>query len=329
MSAQQPIRPAPQPPVPPIPLDVEAVRRGAWIRVPSALLRTARPRQWVKNLLVFAAPLTGSELTARQFRSRGDSALGGAALAFVVFTLASCSVYFVNDTVDAERDRQHPRKRMRPIASGELNEATALVVAGLCLVAALSLSLAAPGYGLTVAVTAYLATSFLYSLGLKHLAVLELTLVASGFVLRALGGAASSQVPPSGWFVLVCSLGALLVATAKRHTELAGLGAPAAAHRPSLRHYTAPGLRTAQRVIALAMVAAYLAWALVEHDAGVRVWHVATLVPLVAALLRFDRLTSRDTTSHIEDLLIRDTPMILLELWWLTLFAVGFAAPAM
>ncbi|SEL57329.1 decaprenyl-phosphate phosphoribosyltransferase [Streptacidiphilus jiangxiensis] len=328
MSAPQPIRPA-QPPVPPLPLDVEAVRRGAWVRVPSALLRTARPRQWVKNLLVFAAPLTGSELTARQFEARGGSALGGAALAFVVFTLASCAVYFVNDTVDAERDRQHPRKCRRPIASGELSEGTAVMVAGLCLVAALTLSLTAPGYGLTVAVTAYLVTSFLYSLGLKHLAVLELTLVASGFVLRALGGAASSQVPPSGWFVLVCSLGALLVATAKRHTELAGLGGPAAAHRPSLQHYTAPGLRVAQRVIALAMVAAYLAWALMEPDPRERVWHVATVLPLVAALVRFDRLTSRGTTSHIEDLLIRDTVMIMLELCWLVLFAVGFAAPAM
>ncbi|WP_152627899.1 decaprenyl-phosphate phosphoribosyltransferase [Streptacidiphilus neutrinimicus] len=329
MSAPQPIRPAPQSPVPPLPLDVDAVRRGAWVRVPSALLRTSRPRQWVKNLLVFAAPLTGSELTARQFEARGGSALGGAALAFVVFTLASCAVYFVNDTVDAERDRQHPRKCRRPIASGELSESTAVTVAGICLAAALTLSLAAPGYGLTVAVTAYLVTSFLYSLGLKHLAVLELTLVASGFVLRALGGAASSQVPPSGWFVLVCSLGALLVATAKRHTELAGLGAPAAAHRPSLRHYTASGLRVAQRVIALAMVAAYLAWALVERDGRERVWHVATVVPLIGALVRFDRLTSRGTTSHIEDLLIRDTPMILLELWWLVLFAVGFAAPAL
>jgi decaprenyl-phosphate phosphoribosyltransferase len=329
MSAPQPIRPVPQPPGPPIPLDVDAVRRGAWVRVPSALLRTARPRQWVKNLLVFAAPLTGSELTARQFERRGDSALVGAALAFLVFTLASCAVYFVNDTLDAERDRRHPRKCLRPIASGELSESTAVVVAGLCLVAALILSLAAPGYGLTVAVTAYLVTSFLYSLGLKHLAVLELTLVASGFVLRALGGAASSKVPPSGWFVLVCSLGALLVATAKRHTELAGLGAPAAAHRPSLRHYTASGLRTAQRVLALAMVAAYLAWALMERDTHERVWHVATVVPLTAALVRFDRLTARGTTSHIEDLLIRDTPMILLELWWLVLFAVGFAAPAM
>ncbi|MEZ0070038.1 decaprenyl-phosphate phosphoribosyltransferase [Streptacidiphilus sp. MAP12-20] len=322
MTAPQPIRPV-QPTTPFV------ARRTGWARWPSAVLRTARPRQWVKNLLVFAAPLTGSELTARQFEARGGSALGGAAVAFVVFTLASCAVYFVNDAVDAERDRQHPRKCLRPIASGELSETAAMAVAATCLAAALAVSLTAPGYGLTIAVSAYLVTSFLYSLGLKHLAVLELTLVASGFVLRALGGAASSQVPPSGWFVLVCSLGALLVATAKRHTELAGLGDPAAAHRPSLQHYTASGLRVAQRVIALAMVAAYLAWALVEPDARTRAWHVATVVPLVAALIRFDRLTSAGTTSHIEDLLIRDTPMIALELTWLLLFALGFAAPAM
>ncbi|WP_084713821.1 decaprenyl-phosphate phosphoribosyltransferase [Streptacidiphilus rugosus] len=322
MSAPQPVRPV-QPTTPFV------GRRTGWVRFPSAVLRTARPRQWVKNLLVFAAPLTGSELTARQFEARGGSALGGAALAFVVFTLASCSVYFVNDAVDAERDRQHPRKCLRPIASGELSETAAMAVAATCVAAALAVSLTAPGFGLTIAVSAYLVTSFLYSLGLKHLAVLELTLVASGFVLRALGGAASSQVPPSGWFVLVCSLGALLVATAKRHTELAGLGDPAAAHRPSLQHYTASGLRLAQRVIALAMVAAYLAWALLEADPRTRGWHVATVIPLSAALIRFDGLTSRGTTNHIEDLLIRDAPMIAFEIAWLLLFALGFAAPAM
>jgi decaprenyl-phosphate phosphoribosyltransferase len=329
MTTPQPVRPV-QPPnaTTPATAFVDG-RRAGWARWPSAVLRTSRPRQWVKNLLVFAAPLTGSELTARHFEARGGSALGGAAVAFVVFTLASCSVYFVNDAVDAERDRQHPRKCLRPIASGELSESAAMVIAGLLLAAALSLSLSAPGYGLTLAVSAYLVTSFLYSLGLKHLAVLELTLVASGFVLRALGGAASSQVPPSGWFVLVCSLGALLVATAKRHTELAGLGAPAAAHRPSLRHYTPGGLRVAQRVIALALVAAYLAWALMEPDHAVRTWHVATVVPLVGALIRFDRLTSRGTTSHIEDLLIKDALMIFMELNWLMLFALGFAAPEM
>ena len=320
MSASQPTR---QPVAAPAVEAEPPVRRPAWVRLPVAAVQTARPRQWPKNLLVFAAPLTGSAL------ARGSTALGGATAALVVFTLASCAVYFVNDSVDAERDRQHPRKRLRPVASGDLGQNQALALAAGCVLAAAVLAAGTgrliPGYGLALALTAYLTTSFLYSFGLKHLPVIELALVASGFVLRALGGAAAAQVPPSGWFVLVCSLGALLVVIAKRYTEITSLGAPAARHRPSLRRYTPRGLRTAQRAAALLMVAAYLAWAATEPDAWAGCWHLATAVPLVCALVRFDRLTATATTGHIEDLIIRDVPMVCFEAFWLLVFVVGLA----
>ncbi|MEY9967941.1 decaprenyl-phosphate phosphoribosyltransferase [Streptacidiphilus sp. MAP12-16] len=315
MTIQQPAQPAPPTVVTPL----VPARRPTWVRWPVAAVRTARPRQWPKNLLVFAAPLTGSAL------SRGSTALGGATLAFVVFTLASCAVYFVNDALDAERDRQHPRKCLRPVACGDLSETHALALACVCVCLAWAVGLVTPGYGLILAVTAYLATSFLYSAKLKHVPVVELAVVASGFVLRALGGAAAVHVPPSGWFVLVCSLGALLVVVAKRFTELTSLGAPAAGHRPSLRRYTPRGLRTAQRLVALAMIAAYFTWAWTEADAWTADWHLATTVPLVAALVRFDRLTATGTTGQIEDLLIRDVPMLCLELLWLVLFVIGLA----
>jgi decaprenyl-phosphate phosphoribosyltransferase len=320
MSAQQPAQP-------PAPAAAVAAllpsRRPGWVRWPVAAVRTARPRQWPKNFLVFAAPMTGSAL------ARGSAALSGAMVALLVFTLASCAVYFVNDAVDAERDRQHPRKCLRPVACGDLSENHALALAAGCVVAAAGLvavtGLLASDYGLALAVAAYLASSFLYSFGLKHLPVVELALVASGFVLRALGGAAASHVPPSGWFILVCSLGALLVVIAKRYTEITSLGAPAARHRPSLRRYTPRGLRISQRLVALLMVAAYLAWALTEPDPWTGRWHLATAVPLVAALVRFDRLTATATTGHIEDLIIRDLPMVCLEMVWLVVFVTGLA----
>jgi len=320
VSASQPTR---QPVAAPAVDAVLPVRRSGWARIPAAAVRTARPRQWPKNVLVFAAPLTGSAL------ARGSAALSGATVALLVFTLASCAVYFVNDAVDAERDRQHPRKCLRPVACGDLSENHALALAGGCVLAAAALTavtgLLVSGYGLALALTAYLATSFLYSFGLKHLPVIELALVASGFVLRALGGAAASHVPPSGWFILVCSLGALLVVIAKRYTEITSLGGPAARHRPSLRRYTPRGLRAAQRVAALLMVAAYLALAATEPDAWAGRWHLATAVPLVAALVRFDRLTATATTGHIEDLIIRDVPMVCFEAVWLLVFVVGLA----
>jgi len=315
MSIQPPTGPGPAAVAAPL---IEA-RRPGWVRWPLAAVLTARPRQWPKNLLVFAAPLTGSEL------GRSGTAMAGALAAVVVFTLASCSVYFVNDVLDAERDRQHPRKCTRPVACGDLGEVHALALACLCVAGAAVVASFTPGLGLLVAVTAYLATSFLYCAKLKHIPVLELLVVASGFVLRALGGASASQVPPSGWFVLVCSLGALLVVVAKRFTELSALADAAAAHRPSLRHYSPRGLRAAQRLIAVTMVAAYCTWAATEAAPWTVDWHLASTVPLIAALVRFDRLTGSGSTRHIEDLLIRDLPMVCAELTWLAVFVVGLA----
>ncbi len=313
------IRPmVPQPPTLPAPdlsLPTATTRpvRFGW---PIAVLRTSRPRQWPKNLLVFAAPVAGAS------RGRADG-MAYALVAFGVFTLASCAVYFVNDVVDAERDRSHPRKRTRPVASGQLGARHALAVAVACVVLAEAGGLVIGSAGLVATVTAYLALSFLYSFTLKHIPVLELTLVASGFVLRALGGAAAAKVPPSGWFVLVCSLGALLVAISKRYTELAGLGSTAAGHRPCLRRYTPGGLRLAQRFVGVAMIAAYLSWALLNGSPWAVDCHLVSAVPLAAALLRFDWLTGRATMTRVEDLITRDGPMLGCEFVWLLLFIAG------
>jgi decaprenyl-phosphate phosphoribosyltransferase len=280
-----------------------------------AVLRTARPRQWPKNLLVFAAPLAGTSL------GRPDG-LAYALVAAVAFTVASVAVYMVNDVADAERDRRHPVKRRRPIAAGELPKAHAVAVAVGCVVVALAAGFLIRTPLLTVIIAAYIASSLLYSLVLKHIPVIELMFVASGFVLRALGGAAATHVPP-GWFLLVCSLGALLVATAKRYTEMAVLGPEAVRHRPSMRWYRPAALRLTQRITAVTMIITYALWALGEHDNWIRAWHLASTLPLAGALARFDRLTALATPRPVEDLLVRDTPMVLLELAWLLMFVTG------
>ncbi|MCX4747007.1 decaprenyl-phosphate phosphoribosyltransferase [Kitasatospora sp. NBC_01287] len=313
MTAQPPVLPAPE--LRPIPT---GATRPARFGLPGAMLRTARPRQWPKNLLVFAAPVAAAD------RGRIEG-LGGALAAFAVFTLASCAVYFVNDVADAERDRQHPVKCARPVAGGELSERHALAVAVACVALAEAGALALASAGLAICVTGYLAMSFLYSATLKHLPVIELTMLASGFVLRAIGGAAAAEVAPSGWFVLVCSLGALLVALSKRYTELAGLGPAAAGHRPCLRRYTPAGLRLAQRAVSAAMIGAYLGWALLNGSDWAIDWHLVTVLPLAAALLRFDRLTGRATMARVEDLITRDGPMLGCELVWLVLFVAAGA----
>jgi decaprenyl-phosphate phosphoribosyltransferase len=281
-----------------------------------AAVLAARPRQWPKNLLVFAAPLAGATL------GRPDG-FGYALVAFAAFTAASSAVYLINDVMDAERDRLHPTKRSRPVASGRLPKPLALVLAGVGLGLAMLASAAIREPRLALVIGTYVLTSWLYSVGLKHVPGVELAFVASGFVLRAIGGAVATHVPPSPWFLLVCSLGALMVAIGKRYTELSVLGTEAAAHRPVMRWYRIWLLRAGQRATSVVMLAAYVLWALAEHDSWMRGWHVASAIPLAATLIRFDRLTGLADGRPVEDLISRDPTMICAELVWLATFTVG------
>jgi decaprenyl-phosphate phosphoribosyltransferase len=286
-----------------------------------AAVRAARPRQWLKNLLVFAAPLAGAT-TGR------PGGLAYAAAAFVAFSCASASVYYVNDVMDVDRDRRHPVKCSRPIASGDLAVRDAIVIA-------VALAGLAAGSGFAIgtpmlsAVTGgYLVSSTFYSTRGKHLPYLELLLVASGFVLRVLAGAAATRVPPSPWFLGVCSLGALSVAVAKRYTELTSLGADAVKHRPVARFYPSALLRAIQVLLAAGMVATYLMWAAAAAGGG-RYWQVASALPLTLALIRFGVLTGRRTVRPVEDILTRDGLMLACEVAWLALFTIGSAATMM
>ena len=288
------------------------VSPARWLR---AAIMTTRPRQWPKNLLVFAAPLAGASL------GRNDG-LGYALLAMFAFGCASAAVYFVNDVADVERDRRHPVKRNRPIASGALPEQHAIVLAVLAALCAVGAGVVIREPLLVATASAYLCLSFLYSFKLKHVPFVEMLIVASGFVLRVLGGAAATHVKPSVWFLLVCSLGALGVTVAKRYTELTSLGADAVKHRPVMRWYRPEMLRIAQVTIGVGMLATYLMWALSESSAA-RPWHLASALPLAAALVRFGVLAGRRTVRPVEDLITRDVVMLCCEAAWLILFCVG------
>jgi decaprenyl-phosphate phosphoribosyltransferase len=287
-----------------------------WLVWPAALLRASRPRQWPKNLLVFAAPLAGASLGR-------DDGPAYALVAAAAFCAASMAVYLINDVLDAERDQRHPVKRLRPVAAGDIRKSHAVLVAVVCSALAVA---AGPVYRiplLALITAGYLILSLLYCLVLKHVPVLELLFVASGFMLRVLGGAAATHVVPSVWFLLVCSLGALLVATAKRFTELTVLGDGAVRHRPAMRRYQTGPLRLAQRLAANAMIITYLLWAAGEHGAWLQGFHLASAAPLALALARFDELTARPTIRPVEDLLTRDPTIVVFELAWLLLFCAG------
>jgi decaprenyl-phosphate phosphoribosyltransferase len=280
-----------------------------------AAIRTTRPRQWPKNLLVFAAPLAAASFGR-------DHGFYYALIAMLAFACASSAVYFVNDVVDVERDRRHPVKRNRPIASGALPERHAVVLALLATVLAVGAGVVIREPLVVATVVAYLCESFLYSFRLKHVPFVEMVLVASGFLLRVLGGAAATHVRLSIWFLLVCSLGALGVAIAKRYTELTSLGEDAVRHRPVMRWYRPGMLRVGQLLVGLGMLATYLLWAANETTAA-RPWHLLSALPLAAALIRFGVLTARGTVRPVEDLIMRDSIMLCFEVVWLLLFCVG------
>src|SRR5262244_1664055 len=214
----------------------------------AAVLVSLRPRQWVKNLFVFAGLVFGQRL----FTESVWPALG----AFVIFCALSGAIYLVNDVADRDKDRLHPKKRERPIAAGQLSvplalgAAAALVVVSLVVATRLSL-------GFFVVAVAYVVLLSAYSAWLKHIVIVDVLTVAVGFVLRALAGTLAIQVAISGWLLICTILIALFLALGKRRHEYLALGAEAARHRPILAEYSAGLLDQMIAVVTASTVTAY------------------------------------------------------------------------
>jgi decaprenyl-phosphate phosphoribosyltransferase len=282
----------------------------------AALLVTLRPQQWVKNLFV-AAPLVFS-------RHLLDPAyVVRAAVAVLAFCALSGAVYAFNDVRDAEADRAHPTKRRRPIASGALPERTALRWAAALAAAALAACLAL-GWQLAALAAAYLAQNVLYSVKLKRVAFVDIALIASGFLLRVLAGAAAIDVPVSAWILICTPLLALFLACGKRAHELAWAerSGGAGATRAALAGYHPGALRIAMLALAVVTCATYVAYTL--DDRTVRAFGTDRLVyssPLVLlGIVRFLMLALwRPTEDSPTEAMLRDP-------WFLADLAAAAAA---
>jgi 4-hydroxybenzoate polyprenyltransferase len=196
----------------------EATVTGPPSNLFTAVVKAVRPRQWVKNLLVFAAPLAAlGGPDTYDYRT----VLGRVSVAFVVFCMAASSIYLVNDARDVEADRAHPTKRFRPIAAGVLPVGIAYGIA-----AALAAGCLAISWWLTPQLAAvmavYLVIQLAYCFGLKHQAVLDISILSSGFLIRAIAGGVAGGIPLSQWFLLVMAFGSLFMAAGKRFAEVAG-----------------------------------------------------------------------------------------------------------
>jgi decaprenyl-phosphate phosphoribosyltransferase len=286
------------------------------------LVRTARPRQWVKNVLVLAAPGAAGVLTHA-------ASLGRALLALVLFCVVASGTYYLNDSLDAEADRAHPTKRFRPIAAGIVPVPVGFAI-GIGLLAAGTACSAFVTWHLTVVLAIYVAVQFAYSFRLKHLPIYDLACVASGFLLRAIAGGVAVSVPVSQWFLIVATFGSLLMVTGKRLAEQIELGELGGTHRATLGTYSPTFLRTVLAIAAGGAIIGYCLWAFdlqtaLRHHSD-PIWYQLSIVPMMIALLRYTFLVEQGRGAKPEQLVISDRSMQILGLAWALLFALGVYA---
>ena len=297
-----------------VPESVQLSARVRGIAPLWALVVAARPKQWAKNALVFAAPAAAGIATQA-------TALARSGLAFLAFCLVASATYLVNDVADREEDRLHPVKQYRPIASGLLSPLLAVPIAvTLVLLGLLAGSLAS--MQVTAALLIYMGLTTSYSLGLRRVAVVELGVVASGFVIRVVAGGLATGVPISQWLLIVVSFGALFVVAGKRYGDLTTLDREPARVRATLHSYTPDYLRFLTALAAAVMLIAYCLWA---FTVGIRYGGLAELsvLPLTLAVLRYGLLLEKGRGGAPEDVLLGDRTLLALILIWAVVYGSG------
>jgi decaprenyl-phosphate phosphoribosyltransferase len=283
----------------------------------AGLVRTARPKQWSKNVLVFAAPGAAGVLGHA-------TPLARTLVAFACFCVAASGTYFLNDAADVETDRRHPTKRHRPVAAGVVPVGTARVVGVLLVVGGIGLAFFAR-WQLAVVVAGYVALTTAYSHALKHVAVVDMVAVAAGFVLRALAGASATGVPVSDWFFIVASFGSLFMVAGKRHAERRELGLDAAEVRPALAAYTDSFLAYVRAVASGTVLVAYCLWAFEKaHDAQTSwPWYQLSILPFVLGLLRYALLVEQGKGAAPEEVILSDRTLQCIGVLWVLVFGLG------
>jgi len=290
-----------------------------------ALLVSLRPHQWTKNLVVLAALVFSKHLFDLDAAVR-------AAVAFLVFCALSGATYLVNDLADLQQDRVHPRKKLRPLASGQLpvplarGTAIALYAAGLAAAAWL-------GRDFALAAAAFVVLNLAYSLGLKHVVILDVLAISLGFVLRAVAGALAIDVVFSGWLLVCTILLALFLSLAKRRHELVLLSASAGEHRRILSEYSPYLLDQMISVVTASCVTAYAFYTMApETIEKYQTDRLALTIPFVLyGIFRYLYLVhQREQGGSPTDLLLTDRPLLVaVALWVLAVAVIVYAAPGL
>ena len=293
------------------------VTHGADGGLLGGLVRSARPKQWLKNVLVFAAPGAAGVL------STGDG-VSRSLVVFGVFCLAASGTYLFNDIADRESDRHHPTKRRRPIAAGVVPVRVAVVAGVGLLAASVALSVVLGWQTLVVTVT-YVALTLSYSAVFRQVAVLDLVAIAAGFVLRAVAGAVAVNVPMSTWFILCVSFGALFVVTGKRYAEFLELGSGQLPGRATLSVYTQPYLRAMLTMACTIAILTYCLWAFESNTAagdGAVLFEVS-IVPVAAAFMRYLLVLDLGRGAAPEEVFASDRVLQGLGVVWAVVYALA------
>lgn len=277
--------------------------------LPAGIIKAVRPRQWVKNVLVLAAPLAAGSATELDV-------LGPVALAFVVFCMAASGIYLVNDAMDVDADRAHPTKRFRPIAAGVVPINLAFGLAAVLLVGAIGLSFLA-NWQLAVVMAVYIGIQLAYCFGLKHQAVLDICIVSSGFLIRAIAGGVAAGIPLSQWFLLIMAFGSLFMAAGKRYAELRLANKTGAKIRKSLEYYTETYLRFVWTLSATAVVICYGLWAFERDMLADSNWFAISMIPFVVAILRYAVDVDGGEAGEPEEIALGDRILQLLAIVWI------------
>ncbi|MFM8303096.1 MAG: decaprenyl-phosphate phosphoribosyltransferase [Actinomycetota bacterium] len=285
-----------------------------------SLVRSARPKQWTKNVLVFAAPAAAGVLDQR-------TAALEALVAFVTFCFAASGTYLFNDALDAHADRLHPTKQFRPVAAGHLSEGLAKTVAVILVVMGILVALPVQDGRLALVVAGYVALTLSYSAWLKYEPVIDLGVVAAGFVIRAIAGGVATGVVISDWFLIVTGGASLFMVTGKRYAEQIEMGDASGAHRATLTAYTRSYLGYVRSVASAITILAYCLWAF-ENAAttGSQTWFEISIIPFVLAILRYAHVVEQGRGGAPEDIILTDRIIQLLGALWAVTFAIGVYA---
>ncbi|OFJ53935.1 decaprenyl-phosphate phosphoribosyltransferase [Mycolicibacterium grossiae] len=286
---------------------------GAPKNLASGIVKAVRPRQWVKNLLVLAAPLAALGVDVQLDFAH---VLRNVGIAFVAFSLAASSIYLVNDARDVEADRAHPTKRFRPIAAGVVPVGLAYGLAIVLAAGSLAISLLATP-NLAVVMAIYIGIQLAYCFGLKHQAVLDICIVSSGFLIRAIAGGVAANIPLSQWFLLMMAFGSLFMAAGKRYAELQLAERTGAKIRKSLESYTSSYLRFVWTLSATAVVVCYGLWAFYRDGPAGGSWFAVSMIPFTIAILRYAVDVDGGQAGEPEEIAFGDRVLQLLALAWI------------